>query len=91
MEFLVNLVRVPATLTAEERAELERNCRHVDGRYWIFEGDMGALKTPMSFIAEGVVGGCHEDDVPPGRPIIDLAVDAFRLPSWPPSRMIASR
>lgn len=80
----MNLVRVPPELTNDQRAEMERNCRHIDGRYWIFEGDMGALDTPMTLLAEGITGGCHPDDVPPGQPIIDHAVDVFLLAGWPP-------
>lgn len=84
MMFEVSLIRVPDKLTTEQSAELDTNCRHVDGRYWIFEGDDEALETPMRVLARGVTSGTHPDDVPPGKPIIDHAVQIFSLGSWPP-------
>jgi hypothetical protein len=84
--FLVNLIRVPRTLMDAQLRELEVNeCRHIEGRWWIFEGDEDALETPCRFVAEGVTGGLHRDDVPDGQPIIDHAVDIFRLGNWPPT------
>lgn len=85
--FLVNLVRVPNMLTEAQQRELTDNeCRHVEGRYWIFEGDIDALETPVRFIAEGVTTGTHPDDVPPGEAIIAHCKRIFGLRSWPPER-----
>jgi hypothetical protein len=86
MFFEVNLIRVPADLTDYQRHELSENCRHVDGRWWIFEGDEDALETPIRVFAVGVTTGLHPDDIPQGKPIIDHAVDIFRLGTWPPQR-----
>ena len=83
-EFLVSLIRVPRRLTETQRAELEANCRHIDGRYWIFEGDDDALDTPITVLDRGITSGTHPDDVPPGEAIIRHAVDIFCLPGWPP-------
>jgi hypothetical protein len=85
MLFEVNLIRVPSSLTPPQRDELEENCRHVDGRWWIFEGDDDALNTPIRVFAVGVTGGCHPDDIPAGQPSIDHAVDIFGLAAWPPA------
>lgn len=84
MEFLVHLIRVPARLIDNQQNELAVNCRYVEGRWWIFEGDAEALVTPVRILADGITTGLHVDDVPPGQPIIDHAVDIFGLPSWPP-------
>lgn len=86
MEFLVSLIRVRASgsLTPDEQEELEENCRHVDGPWWIFEGDEDALNVRVRVAAEGVTPGLHPDDIPPGKPIIDHAIDIFGLPCWPP-------
>lgn len=86
MMFAVSLIRAPADLDERQLAELELNCRHVEGRWCIFEGDEDALTTPISVWSEGVTTGLHEDDVATGQPIIDLAVEIFGLTGWPPTR-----
>lgn len=86
MEFLVHLLRVkaPGRLTPEQLKKLEGNCRHVDGPWWIMEGDPEYLDVRVAEVATGITSGLHPDDVAPGQPIIDHAVDIFNLPSWPP-------
>jgi hypothetical protein len=83
MNFEVNLIRVPFEMTTEQRKEIDDNCRHVEGRWWIFEGDEDALDVPIRVFTTGVTTGLHPDDIPPGKPIIDHAVEIFRLGSWP--------
>ena len=86
MEFEVHLIRVkaPDRLSPEHQRELDVNCRHIDGPWWIFEGDEEALDVRVFFVAQGITTGLHPDDVPPGQPIINHAVDIFGIPSWPP-------
>ncbi len=87
MKYEVNLIRVPVSLTADQRTELADNCcRHLEGRWWIFEGDVCALRTPSEVYAVGITTGLHPDDIPDGLPIIEHAVDIFRLSCWPPTR-----
>ena len=85
MFYSVTLIRVPAGLTSEQRQELDDNCRHVDGRWWIMEGDLDYLSFRVQAKAEGVTTGLHPDDLPPGQPIIDHAVAIFNLGCWPPT------
>lgn len=83
--FEVNLIRVPNPLTAEQRTELADNgCRHLTGSWWIFEGDVCALRTPAEVVATGLTPGLHPDDIADGDPIIEHAIDIFDLSSWPP-------
>lgn len=89
MQFEVTLIRVPKTLSAEQQRSLDVNCRHVEGPWWIMEGDPGYLPMRVGEFATGVTSGLHPDDVPVGQPIIDHAVDIFGLTSWPPSRATA--
>lgn len=84
MQFEVSLLKVPVRLTSDQLEELNENCRHVDGRFWIMEGDPDCLSVRVRELAIGITSGLHPDDVPPGRPIIDHAVDIFDLRSWPP-------
>jgi hypothetical protein len=86
MEFLVSLIRQPAHLTPDQLIELEANCRHVDGPWWIFEGDTEAFSFPVREYAQGVTTGLHPDDIPPGQAIIRHAQEIFLLRSWPPTR-----
>jgi hypothetical protein len=85
MPFEVNLIRVPYDITEEQQAELEANCRYINGGWWIFEGDEDALDTPIRIYTTGVTPGVSEEDIPPGQPIIDHAVKIFHLSGWPPT------
>lgn len=83
--FEVNLIRVPNPLRAEQRSELVENCcRYLSGSWWIFEGDVCALRTPVEVLAVGATPGLHPDDIPDGDPIIEHAIEIFGLPQWPP-------
>lgn len=49
MEFWVKLIEVNGIENDEAADDLQRNCRHVAGDYWLFEGDEEALHEGITF------------------------------------------
>lgn len=59
LEFWTTLINVTRSPTPEQTAELEANCTHVTGPYWIMEGETSYLAgKAIRFheVAEGAVG-----------------------------------
>lgn len=65
--FEVNLIRVSDSVLPEQVKELESNCTHVIGDYWIYEGDEAFLDAPFVVLKRGIVG-----------PLGDLSEDKLR-------------
>ena len=79
--FEVQLLRVPPHLSVDEQRELDANAVHVDGRWWIFEGEVEFFETPVARWATGYTKSIHSSEVD------DLkahAVEIFDLNGWPP-------
>ena len=53
MEFWVKLIEVLDTSDGEARNDLQANCTHVSGDYWLFEGDEEALHEGIKFQIAG--------------------------------------
>ncbi len=49
MKFWVKLIEVSDTLNNEARKDLQINCMHITGDYWLFEGEDFALDQGISF------------------------------------------
>lgn len=59
MEFWTTLIKVTNVPNKTAQENLEINCTHVTGRYWIMEGDIDVLRDEgikLTEIAEGAVG-----------------------------------
>lgn len=59
MEFWTTLIRITDKPTGKALESLKANCTHIDGNFWIMEGDVDALRDDglkIEEVAEGAVG-----------------------------------
>lgn len=54
MDFFVNLIRVSDTKNVAARSDLQSNCTHITGPYWLYEGEGWALDEGITFETVGV-------------------------------------
>ena len=55
MEFLVSLIRTHGVQTESAKKALLDNCTHVDGDFYLYEGDVDFLGAEFTVLGEGVV------------------------------------
>ena len=69
IEFWVKLIKADTNQTAKAMEKLKRNCKYVDGDYWIYEGEpLCLIEDGVKFkvISEGIVpslGGLNKNEL----------------------------
>lgn len=66
MTFSVKLIHINHKQTNDDWADIKANCTHVEGPYWIYEGDEFALSGNFVVLDHGFVeclGGLSKDEL----------------------------